>query len=139
MPYTTEYITKEDGVIFRWSGIINAEEIIESYHVRFDLVERMEKLKYVMIDYTDAVDVKLSAEDIKTLSGILLEEASKNILHDIYGVVIAPSDTLFGMVRMGHSYSDDSKTGWHTYVVRSREEGEDWLRSNLDNKLTFRN
>jgi hypothetical protein len=140
MPYITEYIAKDRGLIFRWTGTVSGQEIISSYHDRFAFLERNKNTRYVYVDYTDADNVAISSEEVRIITRLALETSrSDSNPHNICAVAVTPSDAMFGMVRMGQAYADDDMTGWRSYVARTRKEAEDWLRSQLGLDLSFKN
>jgi len=137
MPYSIEYIEKDEGLIILWSGDTTSKELVQSYHDRYSPLERFKKLRYVIIDYCQVASFNITPGDIKIAADLSNDIAVHN--RGLYAVAVMPTDLGFGMARMFQSYADDDKTGWHTRITRSREEACRWLRSELGEDLTFGN
>ena len=137
MPYSIEYIAKEEGLIVFWEGLIRGEEIIRSYHDRFSPPERFTKIRYIITDYSIVSDFKMITDDVKMIAQIANQAAKNN--RNLYAVAVMPLDLAYGMARMWQAYADDDNTGWHTNVTRTRREADEWLLFNLDMSLTFIN
>jgi len=135
--YTIEYIEKECGLVIKWNGAVTGDEIVESYKDRFSDLERVKKLKYIVVDYSGVTDMHASENEILTISRISSDVAA-NYNSTLYAAAIMPSDISYGLARMAQAYTDDDRTGWHTFVSRSREDVNEWLRLHLGN-LKFRN
>ena len=137
MPYSIEYIEKEEGLIVFWEGLVRGEEIIRSYHERFSPLERFKKIRYIITDYSIVSDFNMTIDDVKMIAQISNQAAKEN--RNLYAVAVMPLDLAYGMARMWQAYANDDNTGWHTHVTRTRREAEEWLLFNLDMNLTFMN
>ncbi|MDA8139589.1 MAG: hypothetical protein M0036_13145 [Desulfobacteraceae bacterium] len=137
MPHSMEYIAHENGLIIIWSGMVKGEEVIQSYEARFSSTERLAKLRYVITDYSKALDFDMTPDQIKTIARIANKAALTN--RKLFAVAVMPTDISFGMARMFQAYAGDDTTGWHTFVTRNRRDGEVWLRQHLTADLTFAN
>lgn len=135
MPYSIEFFEHEGGLAVLWIGDIKGEEVIRSYEERFSPPERLRNLRYIITDYSHALDFHMTPDQIRTIARIANTAAQTN--RHLFGVAVMPSDIKFGMARMFQAYADDDTTGWRTFVTRSREEGEAWLREHLNHNLTF--
>lgn len=136
MPYSIEHIEDEGGLLVSWTGMVRGDEIIRSYRESFTPLKRLVRLRYIITDYTDADGFDMTPDDILTISEIANAAAEHN--DRIYGLAIMTTDLQYGMARMWQSYVDDDKTGWHTFVTRTREEGLEWLRRHLDVGLIYK-
>ncbi len=138
MPYTIEYIERDRGIIVYWTGVVTGPELIKSYRERFSDIERIKTLRYVITDNSQITDYNVSENDIFTICRIT-NDAAAGYNSNVYAAAIMPTDISYGMARMAEAYTNKDKTGWQTFVSRSREDVEKWLLSNLGNDLTFKN
>lgn len=137
MPYSIEYIETERGIIVYWEGVVTGADLIKSYKERFSDAERVKTLRYVITDNSKITDYNVSEYDIRTICDISNEAASR-YNRDIYAAAIMPTEVSYGMARMAQAYTNEDRTGWHTFVSRSRKDVEQWLLSNLDSSLVFK-
>jgi len=89
--------------------------------------------RYVIVDFTDADLSELGDSDVKGIVQGDRELASLN--QDLVQAIVAPGDLSYGIGRMYASRIDGG--AWPTQVFRVRDEAEAWLRTQLDEALTF--
>lgn len=138
MPYSIEYIEKDRGIIVYWEGAVTGPELIRSYRERFSDIERVKTLRYVITDNTKITEYIVSENDIFTICK-MTNDVAAGYNPNVYAAAIMPTDISYGMARMAEAYTNEDKTGWHTFVSRNREDVEKWLLTNLDNSLVFKN
>ena len=127
MPYKINFSDNPNGMTTLFSGILTDEEIIQSCKDRLAQEDKIRELFYIKDDLLDVTEFRVSSETIKTCASFALKasELNKQLVH----VAIVPTDLVYGMARMWQAYSDG--TNWNKNIFRSREEAEEWLKTNI--------
>ena len=123
MPYTIEFVESGSGIVFRGSGVLTEDELVEIRRGLTSDAEAMHLFAFVLIDLERVVELRLNREGVRRL--VALDERLAQLVPDMVVAVIAPSDHMFGIARMWET--DAEGTGWTIQVVRSRSEVESWL------------
>lgn len=135
LPCKIEQIAVENGLIVKWIGKVDEQEVIQVLRKHFNPLERFAKLSYILADCSGITECNISPRTIQTIAQIYNQVASFN--KNLYFVWVMPSDLLFALGRMWQSYTDDGWNGWRSRVTRSRQEAEEWLCRILDGGLGF--
>ena len=127
MAYFTEYTSDGTGVLHRGEGIVTGADLIAAAAEHHRLEERARKLRYGVVDFTDATEIQISATEAQLIAEEDKITAALSPLAIV--AVIAPQDHVFGMSRMWETFAE--ATGWSTRVFRGRDEALAWLRKQV--------
>jgi hypothetical protein len=127
MPYATEFVEGGRGIIFRGSGVLTENELVEAKLALKSNAEAMRHVAFALIDLKNVEELNLDGKSVRRLAGIdeLLAKLAANM---VVGVV-APSDHIFGIARMWGANA--SNTGWPINIVRSHAEANAWFAEML--------
>ena len=126
MPYTTELTEDYMGIVHTGTGVVRGEDLLEACKSTTALKQNTENFHYEFIDFTDATELRVTAEELEQ---IIAQDRFTAILRpDAVVVIVAPDDEIFQTVqewdrRVQH-------IGWKTYIARSRPPAIEWLREN---------
>ena len=135
MAHTISYLDQKTGVLVELSGRVDDRELVQSLHDRFDFIERVPGVRYLISDWTRVSEAAITSAGVKATSE-LFSNKSRNFAK-ICSAGIQPADFIWGMARMSQAYADDDVTGWNTKIFRNRRDGELWLEETLGVKLQF--
>ena len=120
---------KQDGagVLHLGRGAVTGAEILAAESQKANVIDRLTKLKHVLIDFSEVTSLDVSSDDVQQLVSINKEEA--RLLQVVFVAVAAPSDLAYGISRMYAGYLQIPE--WVIQVFRSRIEAENWLEQSL--------
>lgn len=127
MPYKIEYVDNPCGVITKFFGLVTDDDIHKSCVDRTRSNELIEKLTYVLDDFTDVTEFTGTPEGVKNAASFAVKASELN--KTIQYLSIMPTDLLYGMSRMWIAYTEE--TQWERNIVRTREEAKQWLKENV--------
>jgi hypothetical protein len=135
MPYKTEYLDEEGGVITTYWGTVTDDEVIKSGMEKAASIERVKAYKYILTDLSGVDEYQVSSHGIKGNAKIASRCFAIN--DSALLAFVLPSDLEFGMGRMWQAYADQA--GRQSRVFRTRREAEKWLKSNIKSKKCYVN
>ncbi|VAW96521.1 hypothetical protein MNBD_GAMMA22-1752 [hydrothermal vent metagenome] len=121
------------GVITTFTGDISGDELILAQKDRYSPTKKLLLLKYILADFTNTNKLELCSNDVLQCSNLSLYASKEN--PNICIAAVMNSDLGYGLSRMWQAYTDDIP--WNAKVFRTRTEAEDWLRHEIDAKLSF--
>ena len=133
MPIRVNDLDNGLGFIFIGEGLITGEDIIDSNKIIFSSIERMKKIKYGLIDYSDITQFNVSSSEIGTIAS-QDKKASKYIPDGVLAVT-AKKDLVFGLTRMWEMIVENYGIPWETMVFRSRPDAEAWIKESVRKKF----
>lgn len=89
--------------------------------------------RYCFVDFSQVTDTDADHDKIRQLASMHVE--TSQIKLQLIVAVYSPADFSFGMSRMWKVLAE--ATGWQTSVFRSAEEAKAWIRSYINEPLTF--
>ncbi len=120
--------TDDNGIIVIFSGTIDDAEYINSHKERWKDPEVLKHCRYVIADYANVQEVKVTSEGIR--QGALFCIKASKLNNSLYLVGILPTKLTFGMARMLQAYADS--TGWKMFPAKTMEEAIIWLNDHLE-------
>ncbi len=127
MTYSTEFVDHDRGIVHIGSGVVTGDELIEAAKEDRRIEARARHLKHILVDFTDATELKVTAAEIRRV--VDEEMVTAALAPGVAVAVAAPKDFEFGMARLWQSLVDD--TGWNARIFRSRLEAETWLAEEI--------
>ena len=127
MAYETIYNDTEGGVITVYTGSITDEDVIRSSMAKSSLVEKLKSYSYAITDLSEVEKFAMTSEGIQDNVEIISKIFKAN--PEILVALVVPRNVEYGMARMWQAYAD--KYDIKSYVARTREEAEKWVRENL--------
>ena len=122
MPWSMSFT--ECSADCRFTGPTDGDELfaadIEMFSHRYN-----EQFKYALVDFTQAESMNLLTADLLRLAETDRQYLLRNPPYAI--VIIAPQGLVFGHARMYERFMEG--TALRSKVVRTRDEGTNWLRS----------
>jgi hypothetical protein len=89
--------------------------------------------RYWFVDFSQVTDTDADHAKIRRLASMHVEVSQMNL--QLIVAVCSPADFSFGMTRMWEVLAE--ATGWQTSVFRSGEQAKIWIRSYINESLTF--
>ncbi len=124
MSYTTEVINNGTGILHIGSGTVSGNDLMTSASTVLKLVQEGLTPKYGLADLTDVTEFTASSSEIARNAALNNEIA--RLLPSITLAIVAPTDNIFGMVRMWLTHTDTST--WKSQVFRRKEDALAWLK-----------
>ena len=133
MPYHDFFSDDGLGHITLYSGVVTGNELIKNNSTRYGSIEKMEKMKYILSDYSMTNEMNVSSSIIQQLAK--MSKKAESINQDMLVAVVMPEDLAYGLGRMWQAYSIDLK--WQSKIFRNREAAELWLNEKTGLELSF--
>lgn len=127
MPYKTEYMDREGGVITTYWGTVTDDEVVRSGMEKTASIERVKAYRYILTDLSNVDAYRVSPQAIQENAKIAAQFFAIN--SNVLLAFVLPSDVEFGMGRMWQVYADQA--GLHSRVFRTRREADEWLKLKL--------
>jgi hypothetical protein len=127
MPYTASYVDDGKGVHKKGTGVVTGLEIFSSALQESRNASRPPGIRYALVDFSEATDLKITPEDIRRI--VEANRKLATITPDELVAVIAPDGLPYAMARLWHTLSDD--IGWTSNVFHTRPDAIYWLRKEL--------
>ena len=131
MPVDVTFCPDGIGVVWTSRGKLSARDLLDADDVIAADPERLERLRYLLVDHTHAEGMDVSADDIRSLAGRGLR--SNQIVERAWIAIAAPDLIMYGMTRM---WEIVSRASFESHVARSREEAVTWLREQVREALS---
>jgi hypothetical protein len=126
LPIEVKYIDDGCGVDWIANGVVTGEEIKNANRMIYS-GERLSRMKYQLLDYTDVTEFDVSNEDIVEAAkqDIEASRTNPNIL-----IAYVGADPLgYGLGRMWEAYVE--RSGFETRAFKDREEALAWIKKQL--------
>ena len=127
MPYKTEYLDGEGGVITTYWGTVTDDEVVNSGKEKTASLERVKAYRYLLTDLSNVDEYRVSTQGIEANAKIASQFHAIN--SKVLLAFVLPTDVEFGMGRMWQAYADQA--GVHSRVFRTRREADEWLKTKL--------
>ena len=127
MPYTATYVDDGKGVLKKGTGHVTGLEIFTSALQETANKDRPRGVRYALVDFSEATDLKITPEDIRRIV-----ELNRKLAVTSPGelvAIVAPAELPYAMARLWHTLSDD--IGWKRNVFHTRADAIYWLRKEL--------
>ncbi len=125
MPIDVTFLD-DGGVVFKGSGCVTFDDVANANHRIYASPDQIRKIAYQICDYSDATDIDLSAEQVRTLALQDADAARANPAMLL--AVVGQQDFVFGMLRMWELYAEPSSV--RTRVCRTVDEARRWIAEN---------
>jgi hypothetical protein len=134
LPVSIKIADSGIGVVLNAQGDLFIQDVLDA---NIDFFKRYAQeflcCRYWLADYSQVDNSNASFTQIQLLASIHVEASKTNpqLVVAVYG----SKDFVFGMGRMWEILAE--ATGWQTAVFRSAEEAKTWVRSHVNESLTF--
>ena len=127
MPVETHYVDMGRGAYKHAYGTLTSTDLLVAGLLQSQDVENTRKLKYILYDFTDVTEVRVTREAIAQLAEWNRKTASHS--PGTLAAVAAPNPLLFGLARNWQTLTAD--IGWRSSIFHNRTEAIGWLRLEL--------
>jgi len=121
MPYSTEFVDNNRGVIHTGQGVVLGTEILAG---AIALHAHASTLRHGLVDLTDVEELHISTAELQLIAAE--NQKTARIATAVVVAVAASGNLAYGLSRMWEVFAES--TGWVINVTRSRVEAEAWLR-----------
>jgi len=135
MPIDIRYLDNGIGVLYIGQGIVTGDEIIKSNRNIFSSKERMEKLKYGFIDYSNITQLSVSNSEIEIIAS--QDKKASEYIPDAVVAVAAKRDFEFGLNRMWEIVVENTGLQWKTMIFRERDATVKWIKQKVKEKYNI--
>ena len=135
MPIDIRYLDNGIGVLYIGQGIVTGDEIIKSNRNIFSSKERMEKLKYGFIDYSNITQLSVSNSEIEIIAS--QDKKASEYIPDAVVAVAAKRDFEFGLNRMWEIVVENTGLQWETMLFRERDAAVKWIKQKVKEKYNI--
>jgi len=125
MPYESTFAANKNVLICRGWGKVTANEIAAEIARNSQDPGRLRDRKCYILDFSDAETLQLSAADIQGF--VSVESSRSHLVPKLHVVVIAPRDSVFGLLREWESLA--YRLHWEIEVFRTWRDAEPVLRA----------
>lgn len=123
MPFSISLTNEGALVTTRYYGVLNADDLLQSYRQRYTDAEQIKKYRLLIADYSEVSRVDTDGLDVTVLAQMVVSASKINPKVSL--VSIMPDDLQFGLGRMWQGYTLDSN--WKIGIVRTKAEADHWL------------
>ena len=127
VPYVTQYIHDDTGILRIGTGTVSGREIFDVVQASKTAIVAPDRITHVILDFSGVTRFAVSAAEVRSIA--LLSTANGRLARSLFVAVIAPSDEVFGMLRMWGALLDNP--GWTLNFSHSREDSDAWLAASL--------
>jgi hypothetical protein len=134
LPVSIEIADHGLGVVLIASEYLSTQDVLDANLDFFNqYAQEFLSCRYWLADYSQVEDSDADFTQIQRLASIHVNASKTNpqLVVAVYG----SKDFVFGMARMWEMLAE--ATGWQTGVFRSAEEAKAWIRSQVNESLTF--
>lgn len=125
MPGTIEFVEDGRGLVFSGSGVLTGQEILEAKEALAADEVPLRTVKFALVLLEDVTAVDVTIGDLRAAA--IVDRRLARMMPNAAVAIVAPRDHDFGIARMWEAIADVPE--WTTYVFRSREEADAWLRA----------
>ncbi len=125
MPGTIEFVEDGRGLVFSGSGVLTGQEILEAKEALAADEVPLRTVKFALVLLEDVTAVDVTVGDLRAAA--IVDRRLARMMPNAAVAIVAPRDHDFGIARMWEAIADVPE--WTTYVFRSREEADAWLRA----------
>ena len=122
MPYTSQLIDDDTGVLNIGSGSVHGFEILLVAQ-RVQWLAGSARLTHILTDLTLVTELHISTVEIRELAAVNLVTAQ--LAPGGRAAIVAPENHVFGLARMWSAFMDDS--GWEIRIFRDLVAATSWL------------
>jgi hypothetical protein len=125
VPGTIEFVEDGRGLVFSGSGVLTGQEILEAKEALAADEVPLRTVKFALVLLVDVTAVDVTVGDLRAAA--IVDRRLGQMMPNAAVAIVAPRDHDFGIARMWEAIADVPE--WTTYVFRSREEADAWLRA----------
>jgi hypothetical protein len=125
VPGTIEFVEDGRGLGFSGSGVLTGQEILEAKEALAADEVPLRTVKFALVLLEDVTAVDVTVGDLRAAA--IVDRRLARMMPNAAVAIVAPRDHDFGIARMWEAIADVPE--WTTYVFRSREEADAWLRA----------
>ena len=130
MTLSITYI-EDGGIIVRGEGVLTGSEIKAVNDVIYDSPEKIEKILYQLVDFTDDSDISISNAEIKELA--MQDIRAFKVNPNMFIALAAKEDLIYGLARMWEAFA--YKPPFEVMVFKKMDDAQQWIKEKLENKL----
>ena len=130
MTLSITYI-EDGGIIVRGEGVLTGSEIKAVNDVIYDSPEKIEKILYQLVDFTDVSDISISNAEIKELA--MQDIRAFKVNPNMFIALAAKEDLIYGLARMWEAFA--YKPPFEVMVFKKMDDAQQWIKEKLENKL----
>jgi hypothetical protein len=131
MPVDVQMLSDGLGWVASCRGTVTGDEFIQRTEKLLRSPDRLQKLRYAILDLTDASFFDFSASQEQCVADQAQQLAV--LLPSFVHAVILTSDLPFGISRMWEALCQ--QPGWSTRTFRSRSEANTWVRQEMNQRF----
>lgn len=131
MPVDLRFLDDGAGLLLACHGPVTGDEIIQQNEELLHAPDRLQQLRYAVVDLAAASSFDASVYDAQFASE--QDRRIAALVPQLVVVLIAPSDLTFGMARMWEALVEP--LGWSTHAFRSKGDADAWLHQEVQRRF----
>ena len=128
MTIEVEYLDEGKGALYRASGVLTGDELIEANQRVLSRAVAEKLLLYVLFDCDGITGVSISDLQLRRVAEQDIV-ASRHMRNPIVVAIYAKDDVPFALSRMWMVYVEAA--GWNTHVFRQKSDAVTWLKDRV--------
>jgi hypothetical protein len=125
VPGTIEFVEDGRGLVFSGSGVLTGQEILEAKEALAADEVPLRTVKFALVLLEDVTAVDVTIGDLRAAA--IVDRRLARMMPNAAVAIVAARDHDFGIAGLWEAVA--GVPGWATYVFRSREEADAWLRA----------
>ena len=122
------------GIVLTAQGYLIIKEVyVASLNFFTQHTQELSSCRYGLADYSQVTDTDADHAKMRRLASAHIDASKINI--KLILAICSPAAHIFGIARMWGMLAE--ATGWEIRIFRSVEEAKAWLRSSVNESLTF--
>ncbi len=114
----------DGGVVATVKRVLNGQDVIAFNDTIYADAERIAKITYQIIDFSQVEQIEINADEIRRLAA--QDAAAAEINPHMRIAVVGGSDVIYGLSRMWQALTDDLPIS--RMIFRTMSDAESWLR-----------
>jgi len=115
------------GVLAKGEGIVTGSEIKETNDQVYETEEKIRKILYQVVDFTDVEKLLVSNADVDLIAS--QDKKAFEINPNMLIAVVSEQDLIFGLARMWEAKAYSPL--FETKVFRKLEDAQEWINTKL--------
>ena len=127
MSISSVYRKTSRCMLLSCSQSITKFELLDTFKRLLEEIESGNTVNGLFIDLTNVIEFFVTTSDMRDVAAATTQMSSE--LPGLRVVIVAPTELMFGMMRMWDGFSGNCL--WQRKVLRQRVEAENWLSAQL--------
>ena len=134
MPVSLKIVDNGLGIVLTAQDYLLIKEVyVASLNFFTQHTHELSSCRYGLADYSQVTDTDADHAKIRRLASAHIDASKINI--KLILAICSPADHIFGIARMWGILAE--ATGWEIRIFRSTEDAKAWIRSYIEEPLTF--